>query len=132
MVSQLHRSWVLWAEIRIIRNMQGRGQPSDANDVQPVGDTGEHQVKPTHKGRPLIPIEYSPIFGAVITAAASLMIYSFNQIRHIDERLDALEQEARVLVDGEGKVRPSAEALGAKYHLEALQDRIERLERHSQ
>ena len=132
MVSQLHRSWVLWAEIRIIRNMQGRGQPSDANDVQPVGDTREPQVKPTHKGRPLIPVEYGPIFGAVITAAASLMIYSFNQIRHIDERLDALEQEARVLVDGEGKVRPSAEALGAKYHLEALQDRIERLERHSQ
>jgi len=103
-----------------------------ADNVRTAGDAREPQVKPTHKGRPLIPVEYGPIFGAAITAAASLMIYSFNQIRHIDERLDALEQEARVLIDGEGKVRPSAEALGAKYHLEALQDRIERLERHSQ
>lgn len=114
--------------------MQGRGQPGDADDVQPAGDIGKPQVEPTRRRslEPLITKDWSAITGAVITAAASLMIYSFNQIRHIDERLDALEQEARVLVDGEGKVRPSAEALGAKYHLEALQDRIERLERHSQ
>jgi hypothetical protein len=132
MVSQLHRCWVLGKGIRSEQIMRGPRFESPANDVQPSGNTREPQVKPSNKGRPLIPVEYGPIFGAVITAAASLMIYSFNQIRHIDERLDALEQEARVLIDGEGKVRPSAEALGAKYHLEALQDRIERLERHSQ
>ena len=100
-----------------------------ADDVQPAGNTRQPQVKPPDKGRPLITADHGAVAGAAITAAASLLIYSFNQIRHIDERLDRLEQEARVLIDGEGKVRPSAEALGAKYHLEALQDRIERLER---
>ena len=56
------------------------------------------------------------------------MIYSFQQIRHIDERLDSLEQEARVLLDGNGSIKPSKEALQNYYHLEALADRVERLE----
>ena len=77
---------------------------------------------------PLIPKDKGPIIAAAITALGSLLIYSFNQIRHIDERLDRLEQEAMVLIGGDGKIRPSTEALKTKYHLEALQDRIERLE----
>lgn len=80
------------------------------------------------KNRPLISAEYGPVVAAAITAAASLLVYAFNQIRHIDERLDSLEQEAKVLIGGDGKVRPSMEALEAKYHLEALLDRIKRVE----
>ena len=80
------------------------------------------------KRRPLITADHGAVVGAAITAAASLLIYSFNQIRHIDERLDTLEQDALVLIGGDGKIRPSTEALETKYHLEALQDRIERLE----
>ena len=67
--------------------------------------------------------------GAAITAAASLMIYSFQQIWRIDNRLDNLEQEARILLDGNGAIRPSKEAMMTYYHLEALRDRVERLER---
>lgn len=111
-----------------------RGQGA-AGDDGVVGNADQPAQQPANKRRPLEPLitkDWGAIAGAVITAAGSLLIYSLAQVNHIDERLDRLEQEARVLVDGEGKVRPSAEALGAKYHLEALQDRIERLERHSQ
>jgi len=85
--------------------------------------------KPPDKGRPLITTDHGAVFSAAITAAVSLLIYSFSQIRRIDERLDRLEQEAMVLISGDGKIRPSIEALETKYHLEALQDRIERLEK---
>ena len=108
--------------------MQGRRQPGNADDVQPPGDTREPPVKSPDKGRPLITADHGAVVGAAITAAASLLIYSFNQIRHIDERLDTLEQDALVLIGGDGKIRPSTEALETKYHLEALQDRIKRLE----
>ena len=108
--------------------MQGRGQQGAADDVQPVGDARQPQVKPPDKGRALITADHGAIVGAAITAAASLLIYSFNQIRHIDERLDGLEQEARVLLDGQGSIRPSKEALQNYFHLEALRERVERLE----
>ena len=80
------------------------------------------------KRRPLITADHGAVVGAAITAAASLLIYSFNQIRHIDERLDRLEQEARILIDGQGSIRPSKEALQNYFHLEALRERVERLE----
>ena len=108
--------------------MRGPRFESPADDVQPPGDTREPPVKPPDKGRPLNPADHGAVVGAVISAAASLMIYSFSQIRHIDERLDQLEQDAMVLIGSDGKVRPSEESLKSKYHLEALQDRIERLE----
>ena len=128
MVSQLHRSWVLEPEIRREQILRRSRFESPADDVQPPGDTRQPQVKPPDKGRPLITADHGAAVGAAITAAASLLIYSFNQIRHIDERLDKLEQEAMVLIGGDGKIRPSTEALETKYHLEALQDRIKRLE----
>lgn len=76
---------------------------------------------------PLITSNGGPVFGAVITAAASLLIYSFQQIRHIDERLDTLEREAAALIR-DGRVNPSREALENKYHLESLGLRVDRLE----
>ena len=108
--------------------MQGRGPEGTADDVQPVGDAGQPQVESPDKRRPLITADHGAVVGAAITAAASLLIYSFNQIRHIDERLDGLEQEARVLLDGQGSIRPSKEALQNYFHLEALRERVERLE----
>ena len=98
---------------------------SDGNYSESYQDVDK---QPPDKGRPLITADHGAVVGAAITAAASLLIYSFNQIRHIDERLDRLEQEARVLLDGQGSIRPSKEAMMTYYHLEALQDRIERLE----
>lgn len=108
--------------------MQGRRQQGTSNDVQPVGNTNQPEVKPT-KVKDLITSDWGPVFGAVITAAASLLIYSFNQIRHIDERLDTLEQEARILFNEEGGPRPSKEALESFYLLDSINRRLERLER---
>jgi hypothetical protein len=109
--------------------MQGRGQQGTSNDVQPVGDPGEPEKQPANERRPLIPVEYGPIVGAVITATASLLLYSFQQIRHIDERLDSLEQEARVLLDSQGSIRPSKEAMQNFFHIEAILRRLDRLEK---
>lgn len=78
--------------------------------------------------QPLLRKEWGPVAAAAITAAGSLLIFVAGQVRHIDERLDRLEQEARVLISGDGSVRPSREALEAKYHLEAVLDRVKRLE----
>ena len=108
--------------------MQGRRPEGAADDVQPAGDASELEVKSTRR-RPLIVIEWGAIIGAAITAAASLLLYSFQQIRHIDERLDSLEQEARVLLDGQGSIRPSKEALQNYFHIESILRRIDRLER---
>ena len=77
---------------------------------------------------PLLPKEWGPVAAAAVTAAVSLLVFVAGQVRHIDERLDRLEQEARVLITGDGSVRPSREALEAKYHLEAVLDRVKRLE----
>ena len=107
--------------------MQGRRPEGTADDVQSAGDASELEVKSTRR-RPLIVIEWGAVIGAAITAAVSLLLYSFQQIRHIDERLDSLEQEARVLLDGQGGIRPSKEALQNYFHIEAILRRLDRLE----
>jgi hypothetical protein len=107
--------------------MQGRRPEGTADDVQPASDASELEVKSTRR-RPLIVIEWGAVIGAAITAAISLLLYSFQQIRHIDERLDSLEQEARVLMDGQGGIRPSKEALQNYFHIEAILRRLDRLE----
>ena len=107
--------------------MQRRGQQGDADDVQPAGDVGQPQVEPTRR-KPLITVEMGPAVAALITALSSLLLYSLAQVRHIDERLDKLEQEARVLMDGTGSIRPSNEALRSFFAIEHLKERVERLE----
>jgi len=116
------------SEVRGGGVLQGRGSEGAADNVQPVSDIGQPEKQPANERRPLIPVEWGPIVGAAITATASLLIYSFNQIRHIDERLDSLEQEARVLMDGQGGIRPSKEALQNYFHIEAILRRLDRLE----
>ena len=49
-------------------------------------------------------------------------------MQHIDSRLDELEKEARVLIEGDGSVRPSREAIEAMLGLEAVKERLQRLE----
>ena len=83
---------------------------------------------PPPRRRPWFDLDQSAVVAAVITAAASLLIYSLQQITHIDERLDRLEQEARVLLDGAGQVRPSDTALKNFFHIESILRRIDRLE----
>ena len=107
-----------------MREPRGQSHPSDDGAI---GNIDKSEKQPPGR-KPLITQNWGPVVGAVITAAASLLIYSFNQIRHIDERLDLLEREASALLDGAGTIKPSREALENKYHLEALQRRVDRLE----
>ena len=44
----------------------------------------------------------SPLVAAILTAATSLIIFTFNQVKQIDARLDELEKEARLLLTPEG------------------------------
>ena len=76
----------------------------------------------------MIPVEWGPIVAAAITGGASLLIYTFGTMQHIDSRLDELEKEARVLIEGDGSVRPSREAIEAMLGLEAVKERLQRLE----
>ena len=93
-----------------------------------IGNADKLEVQSSDSGRSLIPTAWGAIIASIITASASLLIYSFNQIRHIDERLDLLEQEGRIVLKADGSVRPSEVALQSKYQIEALLDRVRRLE----
>lgn len=70
-----------------------------------------------------------PIIAAVITAVGSLLIFTLSVLIHQDERLDRLEQIGHVLIDEEGKLRASREALESYYRTEHLQQRLDRLEK---
>lgn len=108
--------------------MQGRRPEGAPDNVQPASNASQPQEPTAGELKPLITSNWGPVVGAAITAAASLLLYSFQQIRHIDERLDLLERKAASLLDGTGVIKPSREALENKYHLEALQRRVNRLE----
>ena len=70
----------------------------------------------------------NPLFAAFLTAASSLTIFSFNQVKQIDARLDELEKEARLLLSPDGSAVASKEALESYYGLQALKERFAYLE----
>ncbi len=102
-----------------------RRQSNSSDD----GITRDADQPSIESARQLVRGNMGPIVAACITAAVSLLIYTFNQVKHIDERLDLLEREASALIDREGKVRPSSEALSNSFTLEHLRERVGRLER---
>ena len=66
--------------------------------------------------------------GVVLTTAVSLIGYGIMISTSLDGRIDRLEEDSRALVDGNGDVIPSREALQSRYRLESLVDRLDRLE----
>ena len=77
---------------------------------------------------PLFPKDKGPIIAAVITAVGSLLVFVVGVMIHHDELLDRLEQIGHVLLDEQGLVRPSKEALESFFRTEHLRERVERLE----
>lgn len=73
-------------------------------------------------------IEKGPLIAAGITAAVSLFTYGASTLVHIDERLDVIEKQMQTLLDGNGKVRPSPEAMGAFYQIQSHERRLKELE----
>jgi len=74
--------------------------------------------------KPLIPQDRGQIIAAVITGIISLLLYYFNQIHQIDARLDKLEREADIILDKDGFIRPSKQALDAYYNQKILEERL--------
>ena len=66
--------------------------------------------------------------GVVLTAAVSLIGYGIMVSTSLDGRIDRLEEDSRALVDNNGDVIPSREALQSRYKLESVIDRLDRLE----
>jgi len=73
-------------------------------------------------------MEWGPAVSAAITGLTSVLLFGVTQLQNLDTRLDELEKEARVLLDGEGGIRPSEEALRSYFAIEHLKERVERLE----
>lgn len=66
--------------------------------------------------------------GVGLTVAVSLVGYSVTVATSLDGRIDRLEEDSRALIDGDGNVIPSIEALESRYRIEAIEDRLNRLE----
>lgn len=84
---------------------------------------------------PLISKDHAAWVAAIATALGGLLAYLISVGANLDGRLDRLEQAARVLLDGSGKIIPAPESVEA-YHavkflereIEFLRDRVSRLE----
>ena len=66
--------------------------------------------------------------GVVLSAVVSFIGYGIMVSTSLDGRIDRLEEDSRALVDGNGDVIPSREALQSRYKLEAVINRLDRLE----
>ena len=66
--------------------------------------------------------------GVGLTVVVSLVGYSIMIATSLDGRIDKLEEDSRAFVDGNGNVVPSMEALESRYRIEAIDDRLNRLE----
>ena len=104
---------------------ESRRQGNTSNDGS-AGNTDQFEVKSSNGG--LKSLAASPFVAALITAAASLIVFTFNQVKQIDTRLDELEKEARLLLTPDGTAAASREALESYYGLQAVRQRLENLE----
>lgn len=81
------------------------------------------------RDRPLIGMDKAGIFATVATLMGAALAYSIGVGVELDGRIDHLEEDAKVLLTGDGRVAPSREGLESYYGLKALESRLERLER---
>ena len=105
---------------------EARRDAAESSRDLPRRDLGVDGSDP--RRRPLIPAEWGPVGAAAITAVSSLLVYTVGVMSHLDSRMDELEKEARVLLDGAGGIRPSEEAMRSFFAVEHLKERIKRLE----
>lgn len=101
-----------------------RGESANSPD-QPDGNADQPKKQPTDRG--ISATFGSPLFAAALTAVSSLVIFSFQQVKQIDTRLDELEKEARLLLTPDG-VAASKQALEAYYGVQTLKERFAFLE----
>tara|TARA_B100001173_G_C15568841_1_gene371347 strand:+ start:46 stop:402 length:357 start_codon:yes stop_codon:yes gene_type:complete len=106
--------------------MQESQRPGNTSDAGLTSNTQQPQVK--HSSAGIKELAANPVIAALVTAAASLIVFTFNQVKHIDARLDELEKEARLLLTPDGTAAASREALESYYGLQAVRQRLSNLE----
>lgn len=77
---------------------------------------------------PLIAREHAAYVAAVLTAIGGIFAYFIAGASTLDGRIDKLEESIRILIDEQGMIRPSKEALQTYFHTQDLDRRIDRLE----
>ena len=65
---------------------------------------------------------------AGLTGVSSLFIWLYSEVVSINDRLSTLETKVLVVLDQNGAVRPSPQAMRTAIQLEAVERRIDRLE----
>ena len=78
--------------------------------------------------QPLITREQGTIVAATVTAILGAGVYLAGVAVNLDDRLDTLEEDAKVLIGPGGTIQPARESVEALYGLKALEARLERLE----
>ena len=65
---------------------------------------------------------------AGLTGVSSLFIWMYSEVVDINDRLSTLETKVNVVLDQDGTVRPSPQAMRTAIQLEGVERRIDRLE----
>jgi len=65
---------------------------------------------------------------AGLTGVSSLFLWMYTEVVDINDRLSTLETKVNVVLDPDGTVRPSPQAMRTAIQLENVQRRIDRLE----
>lgn len=76
----------------------------------------------------LIKKEHAAWVATGLTLAGGFIAYMISIGVQLDARLDALEEDAKVLIGSDGKIAPARESLEAYYGVKALEARIAHLE----
>lgn len=80
------------------------------------------------KDATLIKREHAAWVATGLTLAGGLLAYLISVGVQLDDRIDRLEEDAKVLIGDDGKIAPARESLEAYYGVKALEARIAHLE----
>ena len=81
---------------------------------------------PAQKGD--VQVAVKTLGAAGLTGASSLFIWLYTETVQIQDRLSTLETKVNVVLDADGTVRPSTQAMRSAIQLEAMNRRIDRLD----
>ena len=86
----------------------------------------EPQQTPAAKGDQTVALK--TLGAAGLTGASSILLFLYTETVQLQDRLSTLETKISVVLDPDGTVRPSPQAMRTAIQLENIQRRIDRLE----
>ncbi len=69
------------------------------------------------------------IIAAGGTATGSLLLYMFTQLQQVNQVVNRIDSTQDILIQDDGTIRPSVNAMRSEIQLDELKSRVERLER---